>query len=290
MNTGVESSRQRHTDEEPRGVVQWFYASPITLALAVILLVAIVGATAVVLIGSGDDNAPDSAITLTPPTTSLPATGEQAPTDDAFDSPRADLWGRKIFVPRNPNGQLLEQISVRQRTQALPPPAPQGVMWQSIYGFALPFTTSDGPTRWDGDIATGFSRRPEGSALAGWQLMFRQLGPKPVQEQIAQSYLDLDSTERAQFAEQLAHRPERAMTEVGPTVTAPDAFRLTSYDPGFAVVEYAVRDRRAIPNTQWAVTRAELVWDDGVDSWKLKGYSPQMLDQRIASIEGWTQW
>ncbi|WP_020108330.1 hypothetical protein [Nocardia sp. 348MFTsu5.1] len=289
MSAGAGDSRDRSDDDARRGVVQWFYASPMTFALSALLLVAVVGATVLVVVSSSEHDSDDTLIPLRP-SNSVPTSSPPIGTEGGFDAPLADMWGRKVFVPKDANGQLLKQIAVPVRTVMLPPATPQGLMWQSVYGFALPFSTSDGPTRWDGDVATGFSHRPEGSALAGWQLIFRQLGPKVVQQQIARKYLALTPAEQTQFDDQLSRRPDRPLTEVGLTVSAPDAFRLTTYDSEFAVVEYAVRDRSAVPNTQWAITRAELVWDNVIDSWKLKGFSPQMLAERTASIEGWTQW
>lgn len=85
--------------------------------------------------------------------------------------PEFDTLGRVTYVPKDPNGVVLEQITPPAGRAA--DAAPAGVMLQRIHGnMVLPFSTSDGPTAVDSSgVATGFAHTPQGAALAGAHYM-----------------------------------------------------------------------------------------------------------------------
>lgn len=80
--------------------------------------------------------------------------------------PFFDEKGRVVYVPLNENGVLLRQSSPATNRAATT--APSGIMLQQVHGnMILPFSTSDGPTRFtDSGVAAGFSRTAQGAGLA----------------------------------------------------------------------------------------------------------------------------
>jgi hypothetical protein len=80
--------------------------------------------------------------------------------------PEFDSLDRVVYVPKDPNGVVLEQKT--PPAGRTPETAPEGVMLQRVHGnMVLPFSTSDGPTAIDSSgVATGFSHTPQGAALA----------------------------------------------------------------------------------------------------------------------------
>ncbi|NKU60930.1 hypothetical protein GS883_21695 [Rhodococcus hoagii] len=76
---------------------------------------------------------------------------------------------------RQPSRRALPQAPAdrSQFRQGDPVAAPDGMMWQQVGPFVLPFSTSAGPARIDGPIARGYTQTPQGAALAAWQASWR---------------------------------------------------------------------------------------------------------------------
>ena len=104
-----------------------------------------------------------------------------------FGAPSADTLGRPVAHPNNAAGQALPQKPVSRddyRCDTPPncsaPVAPESVMWQEVKPWVLPFSTSDGPARIDGSLAQGYTRTPQGAALAAWQIAWRAASSREV--------------------------------------------------------------------------------------------------------------
>ncbi|MGE2767151.1 hypothetical protein ACQGAO_00190 [Rhodococcus sp. 1.20] len=153
----TEGSRLRRTGE-------WLATSRTTgIAAAVFCaLLAVVVAVAVVIAVTRDD---DSVGAGAPTATQPPATAPAKPdSGTAFGVPSADLFGRVIANPVNPRGQALPQSQADRPSfkEGDPVPAPEGLMWQQVGPFILPFSTSDGPTSSRWPIGHGFRSHPPG--------------------------------------------------------------------------------------------------------------------------------
>ncbi|AGT95629.1 hypothetical protein NOU13_30895 [Rhodococcus erythropolis] len=274
----TEGSRLRRTGE-------WLATSRTTgIAAAVFCaLLAVVVAVAVFIAVTRDD---DSAGAGAPTATQPPATAPAKPdSGTAFGVPSADLFGRVIANPVNPRGQALPQSSADRPSfkEGDPVPAPEGLMWQQVGPFILPFSTSDGPTRVDGPLATGFARTPQGAALAAWQISMRTV----IDQESLDAVFD-NQIEPSTRGNKASWAPKKWIDwSQLPPQYIPAAFKISGWsaDNSFAVVEVAARDKT--PGS-WFTTRFEVVWQDG--DWKIRRPSTQLPPQTITSLTGWTQW
>lgn len=128
---------------------------------AVLFLVAGLVISLVILVR--DDDAP--LVQLDAPANAPAATPD--PSAGQFEpDPVFDPLGRVSYVPRDPAGAVLDQVTPSGSRPVTAPPA--GVILERVHGnMTLPFSTSDGPTAIDDSgVATGFARTPQGAALA----------------------------------------------------------------------------------------------------------------------------
>lgn len=144
------------------------------LFIAVIVIVAIV----VLLVpstrpdvGGGQATGPSTTVARPPSNDSGNSVAGQ------FGTPRVDMNGRRLEVPSAAAGIALPQVGGNAYTASDPDwltGAPRGLMWQYLFnGVAMPFSTSDGPTKISNGVPEGFSRTPQGAVMAAWQLTFR---------------------------------------------------------------------------------------------------------------------
>ncbi|MBJ7287562.1 hypothetical protein [Williamsia sp.] len=273
----------------------WMMRSPITLWLSVIvLLAAVVGAVVVVAFGGSNDSAKSFApeVSAPPPASTTVSPSGSSPAGE-FGAPSIDYNNRRVDVPINVYGQPLEQSSRSSSSAfdaALPLPVPTGMKWEYFFGLALPYSTSDGPTILDGPLVSGFAHTPQGAALAGYQIFGRQLqGSQDARRAVAQG--------QTLAGDDAAHKRyiDEAITPGAPAVKPrlllrPDAFRVISYAPDFAVTQYAVPigfgGQDAV--TSWGVVQEQLVWSGG--NWTLKIGDPDPQLPQTNSLLGWTTW
>ena len=263
------------------------------VAAAAVLVLVVVGAIVFVVPNlRGDD-----ADTTAPPATPTAPTPEPGSIDNGrsgFGTPTVDILGRKVTVPNNPVGSPLPQQATGERAgcdTAGPVPSPGGVQIQQTVGLPTLVSATDGPTRIEGNVLTGYSRTPQGAALAGWNWIGRLYGPGPVAKDAydkltvstpeLDALVDGDSWTGGGFG-------------AATSLPAPEAFRILSCTDDFASVEYAINvpiddngQRRTEP--VWQVMRATLFHDSG--DWRAR------LDNRsvsatkdVTSIAGFTPW
>lgn len=271
-----------------RAVGQWLMGSKTTFWLSVGFFGFAVLAGAGVLF-SRFTSGEETPAAGTAGTTTASVTPSQGPGGAGFGTPSADALGRPVEHPRNPAGQALPQSpSATSDYQCELPPncpaveAPQGLMWQEIKPWVLPFSTSDGPARVEGPLAYGFQRSPQGAALAAWQIAWRAASSRESFDQ----FLARQAAGEAQDFESMKATKNWDYSDRVSAARRPSAFRLTGWQPsGFAAVQYAVP---ATPGT-WSVVALNVVWQNG--DWKLRAPSgsPQQ-SQTLVSLAGWTQW
>lgn len=254
------------------------YFSAAVVALVVLLVI-------IVLVRGRSENTP----TATPPP--IAATTTAAPPNPSgtggFGPSIADPFGREISVPLNEQGQVLPQSDPGERpafTAGTPVPAPEGIKWERIGATVAPFSTSDGPTRIEGRLAYGFSRTPQGAALAGWQINARTLrSGDDVREAYAKQVIADPGFAESQLARLDASG--EGDFETGRALIFPEAFKITSYSGDFAVVQYAFP---ISGGGRWNIGQTSLVWTD--DGWKIRLSDVQTPQPQISTLNGWTKW
>ena len=208
-----------------------------------------------------------------------------------FATPITDRWGNRIEIPVNKFGQVLPQDASAQ----LKPddagwtsqPA-KGVMWQLVYNFPIPFSTSDGPTKIEGKVATGYAHTPQGAVLAGIDAMARcsAMGGNVAYEcwkhRMTGDHLYRDLEERVQL---LGQGPSPRNTA---NTTPPMAWvKVLNYADDYMAFELAHVDMDN-PDT-YDVYLVEMVWVDG--DWKIKANNNgKTAKVGVTSLDGFTRW
>ncbi|MBB3040088.1 hypothetical protein [Hoyosella altamirensis] len=228
-----------------------------------------------------------------PPETGQPVGG--------FHSSITDVWGNVILRPVNPEGEPLNPNPSRDWEAGHPITAPVAIEWQlTAYG-ALPFS-GDGPYEVADCRAKGYSRTPQGAALAAVQLRARaswcdsDSGEGLIDEQL----VTLDARNRVQPLEDLVRARviqgwrEHATSLEAEGVTRSqaaqyvnykyDAFRIESFDRNRAAIDVATR----LSDHQWSVARLHVVWHEG--DWKYIPDAGEKQNHLNALPEGWVQW
>ncbi|MFR9750243.1 hypothetical protein ACL02S_04300 [Nocardia sp. 004] len=214
-----------------------------------------------------------------------------------FTEPEVDILGRRVDIPNNAAGQPLPQDPTRQRKPGDPDwltAAPEGTTepygWQRVYGASVPFSTSDGPTRIEDDLAVGYSHTPQGAVLAAAQITYR-LNARPADRDLYVRQVRVTAQQIAAYDKALAddRLPEQQPEQVTRYFIASDAFKVDDYADDLAIIRLATRGPVVDGKQLWAATRLVMVWDAG--DWRLK---PAMTNnartEYIESLQGWTTW
>ncbi|MFC7962390.1 hypothetical protein [Rhodococcoides kroppenstedtii] len=271
------------------------------VAAAAVLVLVVVGAIVFVVpnLRGGEDTD-----TAAPPTSAEPTpdpkTSELNTGATGFGIPDADLSGRTVMVPNNPAGQPLPQRDpAGPRTECTPDGAPvtspEGVMIQRNFGVSTLYSETDGPSRFDGLVLAGYSRTPQGAALAAANVIPRITARGEVGIEAARKlYLHDPSTGPDPLGDAAAVDDELAQpvrTEPA-ALRAPMAFRVLSCSDSFAVVELAlIRDvddnGRRLQQPQYNGLRYNMAWDEG--TWKVRPNERAEFGP-YDSLDGFTRW
>ncbi|WP_067471607.1 hypothetical protein [Nocardia amamiensis] len=233
--------------------------------------------------GHDDDAQPQSrpSASAAPTTTAPNAPG-------GFGPPSADMLGRPVAHPNNAAGQALPQKPVSRddyRCDTPPncpaPAAPESVMWQEVKPWVLPFSTSDGPARVEGPLAEGYTRTPQGAALAAWQIVWRAASSREVFDAVMAHQIVGTPEDLAQM------RATKQWDYSGTSALAlrPSGFRITGWQGDFAAIQYAVP---AHSPGVWNVVPIEVVWQDG--DWRMRAPHTPAAKLTVVSLSGWTTW
>lgn len=256
---------------------------------AVIVLV-----SAVFVVAALNDDDSESTNNAVPPTSTY-----VAPTADpgasGFGTPTTDFIGRKVMIPNNPAGQPLDQKEPGDRggCAASPAVSPEGVMIQRTFDVSNLFSTSDGPTRIEGDRAVGYRQTPQGAALAAWNIFKRMGVGGDVSEDVLFNQVVMTDEQR-QKIESLGPLDGPGIDPAALKYDqAAEAFRIVSCDKDFVSIEYAViqagDDKGMFPERRWLGYRMAVVWRDG--DWKFLPDGSGLAPAPYTSLGGeWTRW
>ncbi|MCX4091155.1 hypothetical protein [Nocardia sp. alder85J] len=267
-------------DDEDRGISFGVIASA-----AIIALIVIVGVF--MWVGHGGSG-PKHAESAPTPVAGSGATG--------FADPQVDLFGRRVDVPNNPDGQPLPQDSgVHKPTDAdWLTAAPAGTTdprgWQRVYGATVPFSTSDGPLRIDNGLAVGYSHTPQGAVLAAAQITYR-FNARPADRDLYVTQVRASAQQIAAYDKARADGklPDQQPERVTRYLVAPDAFQIENYADDMAIVRLAARGPVNDGKQLWAAIRLVMVWDGG--DWRLKPTESRSAQtEYVDSLAGWTKW
>lgn len=260
-----------------------------TLWIVAAVVVVIVVIATVLVIGLNHSGTTTNRPVATTPTTSAPPTSASSG-GSGFTGTTVDKFNKPVQLPANPAGQLLPQTAKTPQGQN---DAPGGLTWEKLYDLPIvPFSTSDGPTTIKDGIAQGWSRTPQGAALAGVSILSMWLGgPDTESATVQRTLLSGDPTVIAQRTAQ--NRPARQSMLADPQL-APGAVagvQVRSFNGNFATVDYGsgpVTDD-SDPSGYYIVQTLSLSWSDG--TWKLI-VTPTTPDrgQHQTAIAGMTSW
>jgi|GEM_PF-709952 len=273
-----------------------------TLLVSLLIIFTIIGGTVLVALNSGGDD--DKVVaprfpqgtgqpTAQPPITELPP--------GAFGIPSTDQHGRRVETPTNPLGQVLPQTDKASKVPdsedaTEPVAAPQGLMWQRVNGFPLPFSTSDGPTSVSEDgVPTGFSRTPQGAVMAVWQIYQRTGWGTRAQTTALLADCAVITPQSQATADRLLG-PERdsidtlrqqmplSMSDV------PVAVKISNYDADYANIQVAVPLAESRADGAVATTVAfDVLWRGGTWKWVVPNDGVE-TGSTVSNLIGWSQW
>lgn len=268
----------------------------VLIGLAAIAVVAFVGVIAFIVPIREDE--PPTAATSTPPAT--PTDQDTSGFDngrDGFGIPDADLSGRTIMVPNNPAGQPLPQREptgprVECTNDGRPVTSPESMMIQRNFGVSTLYSETDGPSYIDGLVLAGYTRTPQGAALAAANFLPRGLAGGPVAVEATEKLTLIPDEEIGSQEQKEAELAKPANTETV-ALRTPMAFKILSCTDSFAVVELAqIRDvddtGRRMQNPTYTGLRLNMAWDGG--TWKVSKLNGSTTGGPYSSLDGFTRW
>lgn len=171
--------------------------------------------------------------------------------------------------------------------QTIPASAPPGVTWTIYHAIALPGSPVYGPTKTDGDVATGYAHSPTGALLAAsnivtryalgadWRtVLHKQTVPGPGQQAW--------ETARAGYDGTTDHPAPGTRGQYS-------AFRFINYTPDLATVELVTQFASYGGAQQASTLTVQWNGQDWLLALQPDG-GPNPPQQPITSLEGFTPW
>ncbi|MFB7878519.1 hypothetical protein ACFC06_25010 [Nocardia sp. NPDC056064] len=159
--------------------------------------------------------------------------------------------------------------------------APRGLSWQRVDGVPLPFTGSDGPSRIDGAVATGYTHTPQGATVAALQIGMRLLY-SPDFARVLDIQTAISPADRHQILTARLSQPRLDPAAVQASTVAPAGFKIGDYTGDAATIYYAY-PRASGP---YRITRQAVVWRDGDWRYSSELNAPALPD--TADLTGFT--
>jgi hypothetical protein len=270
------------TTQKPRRMIVG-----ISVAVVVIALIAVVTVIAVNSSNSNQSNSADS--TNSQDSSASSSEGDGAAAGFNWKDKKADPFGRMGYLSaEDDRGQIL---STTTRSYATLDDAkrarPEGVVFQATRfsgGWPIPFSTSDGPTGFDGTIPIGYTKSAAGAALAA-AAYDTQTSMQISQEEFTRKvWLNKATDDQLAEAKQNSEKAREVRgDEITVDGTSAGHYAVTAFDGDYAqVVVYVTSPStgRVIAD-QW-----ELQWSEGM--WKLKYIAAmQKFDELPEGVSTW---
>ncbi|KZF03751.1 MULTISPECIES: hypothetical protein [unclassified Rhodococcus (in: high G+C Gram-positive bacteria)] len=269
----------------------------ILIAVLALVVVAVVGAIFFIVPNMNDDDTPPTTAGP-PPTTAAPTPGDSELDTGAegFGVPDADLSGRTVMVPNNPAGQPLPQRAptgprVECTNDGRPVTSPESMMIQRNFGVSTLYSETDGPSYIDGLVLAGYTRTPQGAALAAANILPRTLAGGQVAIEAGDKLILNGSDVVGQDAR--AVEENRPINTGTVALRAPVAFKILSCTDTFTVVELAmIRDvddsGQRMQSPVYGGLRLNMVWNQG--TWKAREATGPASFGPYNSLDGFTRW
>ncbi|WP_027020475.1 hypothetical protein [Corynebacterium sputi] len=212
--------------------------------IALIFVAVLVVAGLVLFFARGSEDSP----------TAAPAThpdGEDSVQAEQWAGKTADRWGTMVYFPVDSRGQILSE-RLTKRDPADPSAqliAPEGVVMQytdvGSTGMPVPFSTTDGPTGFDGTLPTGFSQSGAGAGLAAahWVATMWTEDTDVVDDYAAMadgfSQKNIERRKRMARGETGGNLSDEMLS-----MPAAEAYKITAWDGDYARVTAYFRDHK----------------------------------------------
>lgn len=159
--------------------------------------------------------------------------------------------------------------------------APQGLSWQRVDGVPVPFTASDGPSRIDGAVATGYAHTPQGATIAALQIGMRLLY-SPDFARVLDMQTAISPADRHQILTARISQPRLDPAAVQASTVAPAGFKVGAYTDDASTIYYAY------PRTSggYRIARQAVVWRDG--DWRYSSDLSAPVLPEAADLTGFT--
>ncbi|MGV0337744.1 hypothetical protein [Corynebacterium bovis] len=216
---------------------------------------------------------------------------------------KADINGQMVYKPEPRIGKILSRT-----TRSYPSPTgveastarPEGVIFETIdmaTMYPIPFSISDGPTAFEGNVPVGYSRSAAGAALAAgaYNILTIQMNPDPQKAKTIIAGLDSSSVDAfRQFKERDSAdmSSKNALSEEAfrsGYIMSPAGYKVAAYDGSYAKILICTIFG---PPSDWkgkniGIGYVDLVWTD--QGWKAQMYT-EMIPEHDSLPEGLISW
>lgn len=234
----------------------------LSLGVAGVVIVGLIGALVYVLTG-GDDNG--TATTADGgQTSSVPVVRDERKTT-------TDLVGRTVYYPKNRLGDLLPNDGTALKNES-----DRGwvsktpvIEWQRLrndepgkYPIDLPFSASDGPWVLIDGVPAGYSRTPQGAAIAAMWAVNILAFPGADMLNMSKAYMPIHVKDELRATDPTLS--EIADYEGLEYVFVPRAYKVSSFDSDHALVNLAVGTK-----SKMTLLEVPMTWDNEDKTWRL---------------------
>lgn len=251
--------------------------------LAASFLTVIVVAAAILLIVNrvGDDDSDTSA--------QEPVTADQY----SWADKKADPWGTMMYLPEDRRGQILSEDTrdyADPSSDAAADARAEDVIFQATEfsgGAPIPFSSTDGPTGFDGVVPTGYTQSAAGATLAAAAYFTQMTMPPSYAEYIEKATID-PSTDDIAKAEDRVEENRAAHEEHDDIVGGAMRFyQVDAFDGDYAKIRLYLVSAAGGEDSVLEST-ADYRWVDGM--WKISDQSGRrVLDTVPEEAESWPQ-
>lgn len=195
---------------------------------------------------------------------------EGGPLADQYDweHKEADYFGQMVYAAEDRKGQILSETTREYgsptSTEAKTSHADEVVFQATDFSgrLPIPFSTTDGPTGFDGEVPVGYSQSAAGASLAAGAYVTQMWTPPHYAEYVEKATVD-PSTELISEARKTADESRQNFDDKGDIFGfANTAYEMVTFDGDYARINLYLRDKQ---EGTGRVT-VDLRWVDGM--WK----------------------